>query len=437
MHLEEWEVLDLLTALVDKSLVIYEEDENGVGRYRMMETIRQYARDRLLESDEGREVRDRHRDFFSALVVESEPHWAGPQQALWLQRLETEHDNLWAALEWCLFDEDSAEKGLQMAGAMWRYWTIRGYLSEGREILSALLTRGEASNPSEARAKCLGAAGILAWSQGDYAAACALHEESLAIHRALGDKPGIAAALNGLANATYYSGDFAAARSLYEESLTLNRELGNQKGTATALANLGLVYSDEGNFTAARPLLEESLRLKRELGDQHGIAHSFNQLGELSYREGDYATARARFEEGSRRFQALGDKGGMAMSLIYLGGIAREQGDAARAWAQLTEALDIIRNIGAKWETIVCLEEMGKVAVVENQPERAARLWGAAEKLRGGIHSAWTPVVRAALEKAMASARRAMGEEAFAAAWATGREMTMEEAIEFALRETQ
>jgi non-specific serine/threonine protein kinase len=124
------------------------------------------------------------------------------------------------------------------------------------------------------------------------------------------------------------------------------------------------------------------------------------------------------------------------MSLIYLGGIAREQGDGARARARLTEALDIIRHIGAKWETTVCLEEMGKVAAAENQPERAARLWGAAEKLRGGIHSSLTPVVRAALEKAIASARMAMGEEAFAAAWATGREMTMEEAIEFALRET-
>lgn len=434
--IEEWEILDLLTALVDKSLVIYEEDEHGVGRYRMMETIRQYARDRLLESADGADVRHRHRDFFSALVEESEPHWISPQQAAWLERFETERDNLWAALEWCLFDEDSAEKGLRMAGAMWRYWAIRGYLSEGREILSALLTRGEASNPSEARAKCLGAAGILAWSQGDYAAACAFHEESLAIYRTLGDRNGIAGALNGLANATYYNGDFAAARSLYEESLAINKELGNQKGTATALANLGLVYSDEGNFGAARPLFEESLRLKRELGDQYGIAHSFNQLGELSYREGDYATARARFEEGSRRFQELGNRGGVAMSLIYLGGIAREQGDGAQARTRLMEALDIIRNIGAKWETTVCLEEMGKVAAAENQRERAARLWGAAEKLRDDIHSLLTPVAHAALEEVIAPVRGAMGEEAFTAAWVTGREMMMEEAIEFALRET-
>jgi tetratricopeptide (TPR) repeat protein len=382
------------------------------------------------------DVRDRHRDFFSALVEESEPHWVGAQQAAWLQRFETEHDNLRTALEWCLFSEDSVEKGLRAAGAMWHYWMIRSDLSEGREILSALLARCEASNLSEVRAKGLNAAGVLAWNQGDYAVACALHEESLAIHRTLGDKSGMAAALNGLANATYYNGDFARARLLYEESLALNRELSHVKGTATALANLGLVYSDEGNFAAARPLLEESLRLKRQLGDRFGIAHSFNQLGELSYREGDYAEARARFEESLRRFRELDNKGGAAVSLMYLGSIAREQGDGGQSWVRLREALDSMRDIGAKWDTAVCLEEMGKSAAAENQRERAARLWAAAEKLREDIHSSsLTPVARAVLEKVIAAARGAIGEESFTAAWAEGRAMTMEEAIAYALEE--
>ena len=275
--LEAGQVPDLLVHLVDKNLVVYEEDENGQGRYRLLETVRQYARDQLMESGTREAGRTRHRDHFLALAEEAKPKLRGPEQALWLDRLESEHDNMRAALEWCLDDdEEGAEPGLRLSGALGSFWETRGHLSEGRQRCAAALSRPDAAaqERTEARAEALRGAGVLAQIQGDYASAQALFEEGLAIFREWGDKAGIALSLANLGLVAYNQGDYSSARSLLEESLALQREIGNKVGIANLLTNLGIVAHNQGNYSAARSLYEESLALQREIGNKVGIALS-------------------------------------------------------------------------------------------------------------------------------------------------------------------
>jgi tetratricopeptide (TPR) repeat protein len=259
--IDDWQVLDLLSTLVDKSLVVYEPDESGQGRYRLLETVRQYARERLMESVEVEAVRGRHRDHFLALAEEAKPKLRGPEQAQWLERLESEHDNLRAVLEWCLEDEEegagrnavsSAEAGLRLSGALSVFWQTRGHVSEGRERSAAALSRRGTQGRTKARADALSGAGNLAHMQGDYASARSLFEEGLALQRELGDKSGIAMSYMNLGIVANDQGDYAAARSLYEESLALHRELGDKHGMAASLVNLGIVARQQGDTASAR-----------------------------------------------------------------------------------------------------------------------------------------------------------------------------------------
>lgn len=214
--IEPWEVLDLLTALVQKSLVAYEEDEQGQGRYRPLETVRQYARDRLLEADEAEAMRGRHLEFFVRLAEQAEPKLRGPEQIEWLDRLEREHDNLRAALAWS-GAQGQVEAGLRLGGVLAGFWGVRGYGTEGREHLSGLLALPGAEAPTAARAWALHGAGELAGLQGDYGEAQVLFEESLAIQRKLKDKPGIASSLNFLGGVARAQGDRGKALSRLRE----------------------------------------------------------------------------------------------------------------------------------------------------------------------------------------------------------------------------
>jgi non-specific serine/threonine protein kinase len=200
--IEGWEVLDLLTSLVQKSLAVYEEDEQGQGRYRLLEPMRQYARDRLLESGEVEMARERHVDFFLRLAEQAEPELHGPEQVAWLERLEREHDNLRAAMNWS-GEHGQAETGLRIGGALECFWEVRGYWTEAREHLAELLALPGAEARTAARARALQAAGHLIHDQGDGAAARALWEESLAIFQELENKPGIAYSLRGMGWAAF------------------------------------------------------------------------------------------------------------------------------------------------------------------------------------------------------------------------------------------
>jgi tetratricopeptide (TPR) repeat protein len=485
--LEAGQVVELLTHLVDRNLVVYEETQDGQGRYRLLETVRQYARDRQRESGGGEAGRTRHRDHFLALAEEAKPKLHGPEQARWLDRLESEHENLRAALEWCLDEEEgaerngvsSAEAGLRLTGALSRFWETRGHLSEGRQRCAAALARpGAAAAAQErtmARAEVLRGAGVLAYRQGDYASAQALLEEGLALFREIGDKGGVAVSLNTLGNVAKEQGDYSSARSLLEESLALQRELGNKGGIANSLGNLGIVAKEQGDYSSARSLYEESLAIRREIGDKWGIANSLNNLGIVASDQGDDSSARSLYEESLAIYREIGNKVGIAYLLDSLGVMASDQGDYSSARSLHEESLAIRREIGDKWGIAVSFVNLGPLACKEHdysasrsclaecltlclvlgekhitayalegcaglaqaqeQPERATRLLGASDGLRAAIGVPLPPFEREEIERDLAALRATLGEAAFDAAWSAGQALTWEQAIEYALEE--
>ena len=436
---EDFEVLDLLTALVDKSLVVAETEEDAT-RYRLLETLRQYAGDRLAESGEAEAVRGRSASWFLAFSEEAEPQLAGPEQGAWLSRLEAEHDNLRASLAWEEQSAAGAEAGLRLSGSLWRFWQMRGHLSEGRQWLDRALARtkqgpdgapgGEAAT---ARGNALHGAGLLAGKQGDLDLARRLFEEMLTLYRHLGDQEGISYSLYSLGNVALEQSDYAAARRLFKETLALFRQLGDQEGIALSLSNLGRMAWLQGDNAVAQALGQESLTIRRQLGDKYSIADILTILGFVATDQGDYAVARALIEESLTIRRQLGDQTGITNSLFCLGRVAFDQGDHAMARRLFEESLTLSRQLGNQPGIADSLNGHAFTADGQSQWGRAARLGGAAFALRESLGIPLHPVGRKRFDKAMASAREAVGEETFAAAWDAGRAMTVEQAVEYAL----
>jgi non-specific serine/threonine protein kinase len=475
-EIESWEVLDLLTSLADKSLVVA-ETTGGATRYRLLETVRQYAIDRLRERGEAESCRCAHRDYFLALAEEARAKFTGPDHAQWLDRLETEHDNLRHAIAFCLSDAEdgpeSSEAGLRLGFALSQFWWTRGQLTEGRDLLTALLARPGAQQHTRARAGALNGAGTLARMQSDLGSARALLGESLEIYRELDIKSGIAGCLLNLGNVAYLEGDFNTARSYYAESLEIKRGLGDKSaianslgslanvaerqgdyesaralgqeclelfkcvgdrlGIANALGSLATVAAHQGDNAFARSLREEGLGIYRELGDAHGIALALDNLGVMASDDGDYATARALYDESLQMRRELGDRHGIAGTLNNLGNVALGQGDFPSVHALCGESLAMRRDLSDRRGIAESLESLAAVSVKERNVARAARLWAAADRLREEIGSPLPGHELDAHRQALASAETELGAAEFAEALQAGRAMTMERAIDFAL----
>jgi tetratricopeptide (TPR) repeat protein len=470
--IEAFDILDLLTQLVFKSLAVMDEQQGDV-RYRALETVRQYGLDKLRESGEADLIHRRHRDYFLGLAEQAKPELSGKNQGLWLDRLEREHDNLRAALAWSMASGE-AEIGLRLATAVSRFWSVRGYFEDGRKSLTEILSRPDAAASTAVRAEALSEAGRLAWRQGDHIQARTFYGESLAIQRALGDQLGIAQALSHLGDLARVEADHAAARALTEESLEIRRRLGDRLGVSRALNNLGLIAREQGEYAAARALHEESLTLKREMGDTLGMAYAFNNLGlvataegqygqarsfyeqslalsrelgdkggiisyalnnlgNVAYLQGDHTAARALLEESLAIKRELGDKSGAAFTLNILGHVVLEQGNYELADSLLVESLGIRRELEDKLGMAECLESLAGLAGAQGHHARASRLLGAAEAIRTLIGTPLPPSDRAAHDRCVASTRDALGEPLFNAEWVKGHEETLDQAIEFAL----
>jgi len=391
----EGDALEWLAALVDKSLLRRAEGPDGEARVGMLETIRAYARERLAASGEAEATERAHAAYYMALAEQAEPELMGSEQVAWLARLEREHDNLRAALHWAQ-QGGEGEIGLRLAGALWRFWYAHGYLSEGRAWLESLLdldTRRVPIVTPLVRAKALHGAGQLACRQQAYARSMSCYEESLALRRARGDTPGIAASLSALGNVAFDQFDFARAQALFEESLALRRASGNIGLISSSLNNLGAVAWNQGDHARARTLYEESLALSRTVGEPYASAVALHNLGEVAHDQGDADRAAALFGEGLTLGQAMGDK-----------------------------------------ETVAfCLEGCAHVAVAQGQPGRATRLLGAADALRAAIGVPIPPTDQAGYDRAVIAARKILGDDAFAAAWAAGAALSLEQAITLAL----
>ena len=488
------QILDLLTSLVDKSLVIAEEEE-GKTRYYLLETVRQYARDKLLESDESVSLRDDHLNWFLGLAEEAEDKLHGPDQVEWLDRLEAEHDNIRAALEWSLLTPgnsdwrgENAEAGVGLAAALSWFWLVRGYWSEGREWLEKATSEGMGVSAA-ARARALNGAGLLAYYQLAFyqfeffqfesAPTAKLGEKSLSLAREVGDKKIIASSLRLLALGVSGQRDHAQAKVLFEESLTLSREIGDKWGTRESLRALGFEMGLEGleeNYDRGKELFEESLALSREMGDKWSIAMALITLGVGALDEGDHDRGVVMLEECRTLGRELGGKvNGFPLAIFYLGSSALLQGDYDRAKDLLEESLNLYEKLGAKSRIASSLRLLGRVAAAQEdydralahyresitllreiedrrgitgglealaelvgsrgRKEQAARLYGAAEALREAIGDfPLQDYHRDAYDQSVAALRAGLGEEAFAAAWAEGRAMSVEDAVEYALK---
>jgi len=394
--IENDDALDVLLSLVDKSLVVYGE-RDGEGRYRLLETVRQYAREKLLEAGEEESVRERHCAFYLALAEEAEAYLAGPEQAVWFARLETEHDNLRAALDFGLSDQiekrtsnvENAELGLRLTSALWRFWDVRGYFSEGRGWLEGALAHAGATGHTRLRAKALIGAGVMAYRQGDYASARSYHQESLAIWRELGGRQGVASALNNLGLVAESQGDYASACSLYEESLAIRRETGDRQGIASSLHNLGIVMRKQGDYALARSLHEESLAIRRETGDRRSLSLALIHLGEVARMQSDYAAARALYEESLTILRELGDRRGVSLALNNLGLVAESQGDYASACSLYEESLAIRQEVGDRQGIAESRNNLGNVACNQGDYAAAHALYEQSLAIRREIGDRW------------------------------------------------
>jgi predicted ATPase len=385
------EVFDLLTSLVEKSLVVYEE-RDGEPRYRLLETVRHYGRDRLLESGKGEAVRDRHFAYFLRLSEQDAPAYPGQAGIDWLERLEKEHDNLRAALAWRLAGRDSAEGGLRMVVALWCFWMVRGHLVEGHQwVQNALENRHPASRLLRARA--LLASGFLAWFRGEFAAAQQVCQESLALWREEGDRAGMAFALALAGIAAYHAGSGARAVALMEECLAHARDGAAKWPEQLALLTLGSVARDEGDLEKAAALMQEGLELVRELGERVGIAYGLRGLGDLRALQGHHEQALTCYAESLTQFQGIGERRGIAHAL----------------------------------------DGLAKLACLRGRARQAAELYGAAQVLRDAVGAGLTAPERRDQAIHLDLTRAALGDASFAAAWAEGQTLSLEEAIDLAL----
>ena len=487
------DVLDLLAQLVDKSLVNANDSGRNVMRYRLLETVRQYALDKLLEADEETSVRRQHAAWVQSLAETLGPETYRPQQAVGLERLVTELDNVRAALAWALKDPYTFVHGFRASAAVYRVWLVCGYLAEGLDWLLQFSEKAQQPDLSARRANALFTAGTLAMFQGDYAGARTLVEESLALARAtrndfqIGESLSVQALLtlnqgdtaqawaiiqegialcrrrfegprdeparaggNELARAMYgegwqrlalghvlliagvvarLRGNHERAADFYEESLTLFRQHGDIWFAAQSLSNLGLVFHEQQNAARARTMLEEALNLRRALGDRTGVARSLNDLGDLAFAEGDLDAANASFAEELAIVRDLGDRSGIADALLALGRVARRRGDAYTAGSLFVESLAIRRELGHRLAMPNVLDELAELADAEDEPVRALRLAAAADALREAIGSASAQLNRRGPD----TARKKLGERARVTAWAEGRDMSEAQAIAYAL----
>ncbi len=368
------DVVEILSGLVNKSLVLVERPDAGHhSRYRLLETMRHYARERLAESGQATSVRSRHLARAVEIALAAEAGLDGADQAQVLDGLEANHDDLRVALAWGTSGGDP-EPALRLATALGRFWEVRGHLSEGRSWLEAALSAGGGGDLPSLRAVALNWAAVLAQHQGDYAAARGLYEHSLALRRRLDDRLGTSAALVGLGNLAALQGRLGAARGQFEESLAIGRELEEPQVVAASLTNLGWVAHARGDLRGARALYEEALDVRRRLDDGHGTAMVVANLGDLAQQQGDLDTAHALHTEGLDLRRRLGDRSGVADSLAALGRVALARGDRVTARSLHGQGLAERRRVGDRPGMPASLSALAELARLDGDAATAGEL---------------------------------------------------------------
>lgn len=482
---DEIEVLDVLTRLVDKSLISADASFQET-RYRMLEMVRQYAREAWDQPDESRVLRGRHLEYFVGLALEARPHFAGgPEQAVWLDRLEADHENCQAALQWSEATDEAAVSGLKLAALLAQFWYIRGHGLLARSALQHALARdaavvselhGEPGSEQDRdywRSAALNAAAHFLTEEGLFEEARPMVEEAVAIRRRLGSPPDLARGLLTLGSHLYQTGHLSGARAAQEEALEIARSIGHTDLVAFSLNSLAAVLHSLGNVEECRRHLEESLALRREQGSPADLALVLGNLGGILAQCGDLAGAGRHLEEALRIQREIRNPPGMVPVLENLGGIALENGEAEEARQQYGEALEITRRLGLRPKSAQLYARLGMLetrlgrleiameilreslrmqralsvsrelgetltaaaclAARRGRREPATRLLGAAEAASGEVAAFRLKGELAFVSSCRTALQEDLGEEGYASALESGRTLSLAEAMDEAL----
>jgi len=422
-----------VSSLVDKNLVQRVDRAEAEPRFVMLETIREYALERLVDGGEHSATRRAHAAYCLVLAEEGNPELSPADRARWLAQCDVEIDNFRLALDW-LFETLDLDWAFRLCVALFRFWDMREHLAEGRARLEAVL-RLSGSDHLKERARVALFLGALATTQGDYPAAESSLERSLSLYEELGDESGIAASLNALAVSARDRGDYAAAQSNFERSLACWRMLPDRQAIARCLHNLANVVKIRGDYPRARWALSEATDIFEELGDRSGAAWSINQQGDIAREQGDLVAARELYERSLLAFREAADPWGAARSLTDLAYIDCEHGRHLTAHIACREALEIFASLGHRRGIARALEGSACLALAQGHAERALKLAAAAAHLRQLISAPLHLAEQSKLNQSICPAWEALSEEAGKRAWAEGSAMSMENAVQYSLEE--
>jgi tetratricopeptide (TPR) repeat protein len=400
------ETFDGVSSLLDKSLLRQEEGPNGEPRFVMLETVHEFAREKLGESPEADEIERTHAEYFLTLAEDAYPELKGANQLQWLERVEVEHDNMRAALSWASECKE-AELVLRLGGALSWFWLARGYHTEGRRWLEEALAIEGRGSP-EVRAMALAGAGMLASEQGDLDRAQEACEA-------------------GLELLTH------EAKELYEEELALSRKMSDTWWLANSLLGLAFVSHNRGDSERATELYEESMDLFRELGDKQSLSICLGSLAMLVYSQGQLERATKLTEESVALFRELGNRAGVSLGLYNSGWIALLQDHLGKAAEIFRESLAPAWDLGLNREVQGALEGFACVAGAKGDAERAAQLWGAAQALHETKNIPRDTDFLAEADARISAVRSGMGEEAWEEVSRKGRAITLDEAVSYVL----
>jgi predicted ATPase/class 3 adenylate cyclase len=436
----EMDVLNLLTQLVNKSLVAVEDTSAG-PRYRLLETVRQYARDKLLESGESEEARDIHFKYFYSLAKTAEPHLDGAEAMDWIQKLAAEHDNIRAALEWGL--ERNVAGVLSMVPSLVRFWMRQGHEEEGRTLIGEALSRagqlpvaeGEAGRQwKHAMAEAWNARAFLAYSQGDNPRAADSAGHAAALARDLGDKRLLAVVLGFEASSRMFIGEAESSLEMLREAIAAGRDSGDKfaHGLTERMYGQALLLLGRDR-EEAQQAMERGGKLVQESGDRWASNMALLNMAMAASFLGDYEDARARFAALGPRFAELGDQHRVNMTKSELAHLDRREGKLDRAEAVYRETILEWKRLGHRAAIAHQLECFASIAQIRGNDERAASLNGAAEALREKIAIAMTPAEKVEYDQRVSQLQTTMDAKDFAEAWTKGRAMSMDQAITYAI----
>jgi tetratricopeptide (TPR) repeat protein len=417
------------------SLVQKESRPDGEERFSMLETMREFALERLAESGADRALRRRHASAYLAFAERARQQFFGPQQSVWLARLEAEHANLRAAFDTWQAQQEP-ERALRLLEALHWFWLVHGHVTEGRERAAQVAMLAATTSRPELQAEALDHGSTLAFHQGDYVVARALAEQGLALWQRLGQTHRLPHLLVDLAAAESRQGDTADARAHLDQSLVIARQLGDLVSYSRSLNDLANLAQEQAQYARARTLYQEALALARQHDDMLGVATALNNLAVVARDQGERNEARQLFEESIAIRRAVGDRHGLALTLANLADVLSQSGDHHYAQTLLSESLTIERDLGAGPGIAFVLERLAGVAAAQGQARRALRLAGAAAAQRASLGVAAPRGAQLMLDQRLGPAREALDQATAALAWAEGKALPRDEAVAYVLTRT-